>query len=132
MISEGIFRWWKMACLSILAAEQRTLSVSSPLCPYSEQTNRAHPCCLSSLSSNDLPTIYMASHMSVSETTSSNTCFFPLPCAHLCYRILLMHVFLAVLFKRPHAPSDCPMAVMSMYVCHCFVPIQKSILALIR
>ena len=58
---------------------KRTLSVSSPLCPYSEQTNCAHPCCLSSLSSNDLPTIYMASHMSESETTSSNACLFPLP-----------------------------------------------------
>ena len=129
----GTFRWWKMAGLSILVAEQfeRTLSVSSPLCPYSEQTNRAHSCCLSSLSSNDLPTIYMASHMSESKTTSSNACFFPLPTSAL---VLSHHVNACIPGSalQTHVPSDCLIAVMSMYVCHCLVPVQKSILALIR
>ena len=45
------------------------LSVSSSLFPYSEHTNRAHPCCRSSSWPNELPTIIMAAHMFGSDST---------------------------------------------------------------
>ena len=65
MVLESIFGWRQIAGLCILAAEQFVPNsvVSSLLFPYSEHTNRAHPCCRSSSWPNELPNIIIAVHM---------------------------------------------------------------------
>ena len=65
MVLESMFGWWQIAGLCILAAEQfvpNSVRVFA-LFPYSEHTNRAHPCCRSSSWPNELPNIIMAAHM---------------------------------------------------------------------
>ena len=71
MVLESIFGWRQMQVCAFFLQNSlyQTLSVSSPLFPYSEHTNRAHPSCRSSSWPNEFPTIIMAAHMFGSDST---------------------------------------------------------------
>ena len=77
----------------------RTLSVSSPLFPYCEQTNRAYPCYRSSSWPTELPTHSMAAHMFGSDSTKRNACLLPFPTN---VNIMLTHAYQAVLYIHLH------------------------------
>ena len=71
MVLESIFVWRQIAGVCILAAEQfvpNSVRILA-LFPYSEHTNRAHPCSRSSSWPNELPNIIMAAHMFGSDST---------------------------------------------------------------
>ncbi len=71
MVLESIFGWRQIAGVCILAAEHFVPNSVRifVLFPYSEHTNRAHPCCRSSSWPNELPNIIMAAHMFGSDST---------------------------------------------------------------
>ena len=130
------FGWRQIAGLCILAAKNslyRTLSVSS-LFPYSEHTNRAHPCCRSSSWTGEYPNLIMAAHMFGSDSTKPNARLLPFPTNAL----VLSHPVNACIpgsILHRTSPSYCPMSVMSSQSTHllcCFIWIHIGINAVTK